>query len=50
MEYAAFEVPDRINMKPEEKLEKMKKHETWLQNELEELRAEIAEFTKKETA
>ncbi|NPV40846.1 MAG: DUF5320 domain-containing protein [Anaerolineae bacterium] len=46
MEYAAFEVPDPVNITPEEKLEKMKKRETWLQNELEELRAEIAEFTK----
>jgi len=50
MEYAAFEVPDPVNMTPEEKLEKMKKRETWLQNELEELRAEIANLSKREAA
>jgi hypothetical protein len=46
LQYAAFEVPDPVNITPEEKLEKMKKREAWLQKELEELRAEIAEFTK----
>jgi hypothetical protein len=42
-------VPDPADITPEEKLEKLKKRETWLQNELEELRVEIAEFTKEKT-
>lgn len=43
MRYAAYEVPDPANMTPEERLEKLKKRENWLQTELDAIRRDIGE-------
>lgn len=42
MRYAAFEVPYPENITPEEKMDMLKTRETWLQEQLEEVRSEMS--------